>query len=669
MRAGVMESVGKYVDEVWEDVVSDISALVAHPSVADATAAKPGAPFGDAVRDALDCGLAIAGRLGYETGDDEGYVGFADIPGERPGQLATIAHVDVVPAGPGWSTDPYTRLGYETGDDEGYVGFADIPGERPGQLATIAHVDVVPAGPGWSTDPYTLERRDGWLLGRLATIAHVDVVPAGPGWSTDPYTLERRDGWLLGRGVIDDKGPAVLSLYAGAYLLRAGITPRYTFRALIGCDEEAGMTDVHHYLEGHEQPLFLFTPDAEFPVCNAEKGCFGGTFTSAPIEDGAIVSWSGAEATNAIPSESVCVLAASRAALPAPQAHSDRISLENAGEGRTRVFAQGIGGHASLPEGTLNAIALVVGYLREVAEACPDLFDPAELSFLDLLSVVHDGTAGEGLGIEAESEAFGPLTCNAGTIEVAEGRIFQTIDVRFPDTIACDEMSMIAGEGRTRVFAQGIGGHASLPEGTLNAIALVVGYLREVAEACPDLFDPAELSFLDLLSVVHDGTAGEGLGIEAESEAFGPLTCNAGTIEVAEGRIFQTIDVRFPDTIACDEMSMICRAHASRYGAEVAPGRSKEPVTVSADSPAVEGLLNTYREVTGKPAEPFSMGGGTYARNFASAVSFGPEDNGLERPAWAGSMHGPNEAANEALLRDALKMYILAILRLNELEL
>ncbi len=475
MRAGVMESVEKYVDEVWEDVVSDISALVAHPSVADATAAKPGAPFGDAVRDALDCGLAIAERLGYETGDDEGYVGFADIPGERPGQLATIAHVD--------------------------------------------------------------------------------VVPAGPGWSTDPYTMERRDGWLLGRGVIDDKGPAVLSLYAGAYLLHAGITPRYTFRALIGCDEEAGMTDVHHYLKGHEQPLFLFTPDAEFPVCNAEKGCFGGTFTSAPIEDGAIVSWSGAEATNAIPSESVCVLAASRAALPAPQAHSDRISLED------------------------------------------------------------------------------------------------------------------AGEGRTRVFAQGIGGHASLPEGTLNAIALVVGYLREVAEACPDLFDPAELSFLDLLSVVHDGTAGEGLGIEAESEAFGPLTCNAGTIEVADGRIVQTIDVRFPDTIACDEMSMICRAHASRYGAEFAPGRSKEPFSVSADSPAVQALLNTYREVTGKPAEPFSMGGGTYARNFASAVSFGPEDNGLELPTWAGSMHGPNEAANEALLRDALKMYILAILRLNELEL
>jgi len=32
------------------------------------------------------------------------------------------------------------------------------------------------------------------------------------------------------------------------------------------------MSDVHHYLENSADPDFLFTPDAEFPVCNAEKG-------------------------------------------------------------------------------------------------------------------------------------------------------------------------------------------------------------------------------------------------------------------------------------------------------------------------------------------------------------------------------------------------------------
>ena len=50
--------------------------------------------------------------------------------------------------------------------------------------------------------------------GYLATITHVDVVPAGDGWSEDPFTLREREGFLIGRGVMDDKGPSVLCLYA-----------------------------------------------------------------------------------------------------------------------------------------------------------------------------------------------------------------------------------------------------------------------------------------------------------------------------------------------------------------------------------------------------------------------------------------------------------------------
>ena len=101
----VEQSVAEYVDEVWEDVVADIEQLVSYPSVAVAADAEPGAPFGRPVRDALDCALGIAQKLGYQTSDDEGFVGIADIPGRGDKQLATICHVDVVPAGPGWNTD------------------------------------------------------------------------------------------------------------------------------------------------------------------------------------------------------------------------------------------------------------------------------------------------------------------------------------------------------------------------------------------------------------------------------------------------------------------------------------------------------------------------------------------------------------------------------------
>lgn len=464
--------VDAYIDEVWDDVLTDISALVAHPSVSDEGAAQPGAPFGPEVRAALDDALSIARRLGYETGEDDGYIGWGDLAGAEETQVATIAHID--------------------------------------------------------------------------------VVPAGPGWTGDPFEVRRREGWLIGRGVSDDKGPAVLSLYAGAFFRHEGIVPRYTFRALLGCDEEVGMSDVHHYLETHDDPAFLFTPDAEFPLGNAEKGLFGATFASAPIADGRILSWSGAEATNAIPSESVCELAIDAAALPAPRANADRLSIEAAGEGVARITAHGIGGHAAMPEGTLNAVGIIVGYLREL-------------------------------------------------------------------------------------------------EGVLSA---------------------DEERFLELLSIIHADTAGEAMGIASSDEAFGPLTSNAGVISVGEGRITQSLDCRCPASITADEIERTLSGLAARYGATLEDISTKVPFSVDASHPAVQTLIDVYREVTGdEDAKPFSMGGGTYARNFACAVSFGPEEPLSNAPDWVGPMHGPDEGANEASLRRALKIYILALVRLMELDL
>ncbi len=470
MDKELVAQVDAYVDEVWEDVVADIASLVAHPSVADEGDGTPGAPFGPAVRAALDCGLGIAEKLGYTVSEDDGFIGIADIPGETDTQVATIGHLD--------------------------------------------------------------------------------VVPAGPGWNTDPFAMERREGWLLGRGVIDDKGPTVLSLYAGAFFRHAGVTPRYTFRALLGCDEEVGMNDVNHYLAGHDDPAFLFTPDAEFPVCNAEKGQFGAAFVSAPIEGGRILSWSGAEATNAIPAESICELAIDASELPAPRANADRLTIEAVEPGRSRITAHGIGGHASLPAGTVNAIGLIVGYLREA-----------------------------------------------------------------------------------------------------------------------DVATAQERTFLDLMATIMADTAGEAMGIASSSPAFGPLTVNGGTIEVADGRLRQTIDVRFPDSTTGEELKAACTELAASHGAALEVDHVNVPFSVSADHPAVQALLDVYREVAGRPAELFSMGGGTYARHFARAVSFGPEERDLVLPAWGGPMHGPNECANEAQLKAALKMYVLALLRLMEIEL
>lgn len=220
--------------------------------------------------------------------------------------------------------------------------------------------------------------------------------------------------------------------------------------------------------------------------------------------------------------------------------------------------------------------------------------------------------------------------------------------------------------GVARVAARGVGGHASMPEGTINAVALIVDYLAEIH----DLLAPAEQAYVKLLDVLTEDAYGEAAGVASANEAFGPLTLNAGKIVMREdGRIVLSVDIRYPDSTSDRALEARLSELASEYGVAFEVSSTKPPFSVSAEHPAVQTLLDVYREGTGEPAEPFSMGGGTYARNFACAVSFGPEGDASESPDWVGPMHGANEGASEAALRQALKIYILALVRLQELDL
>ena len=87
-------------------------------------------------------------------------------------------------------------------------------------------------------------------------------MPAGNGWNSDPFGMIEKDGWLIGRGVSDDKGPALLTLYMAKffkeYCDQTGETLPYTLRVLLGCSEETGMTDVDYYLGAEPHAGLLF---------------------------------------------------------------------------------------------------------------------------------------------------------------------------------------------------------------------------------------------------------------------------------------------------------------------------------------------------------------------------------------------------------------------------
>ena len=128
MDDSLQQAIDAYIDEHWNDVVADIDSLVRIESTEDLGAAAENAPYGPGPRAALDRALGMATRMGLTAHDCEGRIGYADLPGESDTQLGIIGHVDVVPAGPGWTVEPFTvtrKDGYLLGrgviDDKGPI--------------------------------------------------------------------------------------------------------------------------------------------------------------------------------------------------------------------------------------------------------------------------------------------------------------------------------------------------------------------------------------------------------------------------------------------------------------------------------------------------------------------------------------------------------------------
>ncbi len=375
----------------------------------------------------------------------------------------------------------------------------------------------------------------------LATITHLDVVPVGEGWKEDPFTMREREGWIIGRGVMDDKGPSVLCLYALKYLKDRNIPLRYPVRALLGANEETGMGDVEYYLANYKAPLFCFSPDANFPLCNGEKGITRGRMIAkVPLEN--IVEIKGGFVSNAVPDKAEARIRAERVE-PAPGVNAER--EEN---GLWHLTAAGVGGHASLPEGTVNAIGLLVHAILD---------------------------------------------------------------------------QKLAGEQEAK-------------------------FLRAVAD-------------------LTDHSDGSGVGVQADDGLFRPLTIVGSMIGVEEGRMVQTYDSRFPTNTSGEKIAAILR---ERYGEvlEAECDREAPPFYMSLDKPEVQVCIKAYNSITGENAVPYTIGGGTYARDFPNAVSFGPEHPERPAPDFAGPIHGVDEAASKEWLMEALKVYILALIELQKLE-
>ncbi len=111
----------KKVDE-WiaaheQELYGDIMTLVRIPSVSESSS-RDFPPYGKACRDALDEALSLAEKYGFQTKNHEYYCGTVTMPGRSDERIGMFSHLDVVPPGTGWATDPFEpfiRDGYMFG--------------------------------------------------------------------------------------------------------------------------------------------------------------------------------------------------------------------------------------------------------------------------------------------------------------------------------------------------------------------------------------------------------------------------------------------------------------------------------------------------------------------------------------------------------------------------
>ncbi len=97
------EKIKKYVEDHTDEMISVLKELISYKSVK--APASEGMPFGKGAADVLAKWTELCEQYGFPAKNFDNYAAHADM-GDDP-RLGILCHLDVVPEGTGWSSDPY----------------------------------------------------------------------------------------------------------------------------------------------------------------------------------------------------------------------------------------------------------------------------------------------------------------------------------------------------------------------------------------------------------------------------------------------------------------------------------------------------------------------------------------------------------------------------------
>ncbi|PTF17022.1 dipeptidase PepV [Staphylococcus devriesei] len=156
---------------------------------------------------------------------------------------------------------------------------------------------------------------------------------------------------------------------------------------------------------------------------------------------------------------------------------------------------------------------------------------------------------------------------------------------------------------------------------------------------------------------LHESHFGEKMGMKFHTDIMGDVTTNVGVItyDNKNGGKFG-INLRYPQGFEFEEAIERFTKEIKEQGFDIELGKVQQPHYVDKNDPFVQTLVDVYRNQTGDMSEPYTIGGGTYARNLDKGVAFGamfPDSEDL--------MHQKNEYITKKQLFNATSIYLEAI--------
>ncbi len=97
----------KEVEKRKDDLIKDTQAYLRIKSVLDEKTKSKDAPFGEGINEAFLHLLTLGEKEGFTVKNLDGYAGHIELSGTTDEIVGILCHVDVVPEGDGWTSDPY----------------------------------------------------------------------------------------------------------------------------------------------------------------------------------------------------------------------------------------------------------------------------------------------------------------------------------------------------------------------------------------------------------------------------------------------------------------------------------------------------------------------------------------------------------------------------------